>query len=132
MDAFEAYLRPATPPRFFLETSVDSIDRVLASDPGKICYGHIGMRSDAVKMLHAHRDQLLHWMKMIRPFFDGALPGQTAEAMQACSHHLLDNDPLLAGFAHLAPEVQQRERGFMLNSIKGYWGYLEGKITSPG
>ena len=44
--------------------------------------------------------------------------------MQACSRHLLDNDPLLAGFVHLPSDVQQRERTFMLNSIKGYWGYL--------
>ena len=75
-------------------------------------------------MLAAHREQLLRWQDMIRPFFDAVQGRQDVEAMQACSRHLLENDPLLAGFAGLAPEMQQRERGFMLN--KGYWGYLAG------
>jgi len=125
MEEVPAYLRPATPPRFFLETSVGSIDRVLAKKPRKICYGHIGMRSDAVKMLNSHRDQLARWRKMVRPFFDSVHGQYDPEVMQDCSQHLLDNDPLLAGFVNLLPQVQQRERGFMLNSIKGYWGYLE-------
>jgi len=126
MEEVQTYLRPATPPRFFLETSVNSIDRILAKEPRQICYGHIGMRNDAVRMLRTHREQLLRWKEIVRPFFDGVQGDQNPEAMQACSQHLLDNDPLLAGFVHLPPEVQQRERGFMLNSIKGYWGYLAG------
>jgi glyoxylase-like metal-dependent hydrolase (beta-lactamase superfamily II) len=123
-DEAPVYLRPATPPRFFLETCLESIDRVLDRAPPQICYGHIGLRSDAPEMLHAHRDQLLRWRRMIRPFFDDVRGKADFQAMQACSQYLLDNDPLLAGFVHLPPEVQQRERTFMLNSIKGYWGYL--------
>ena len=124
MDEVPVYLRPATPPRFFLETCLESIDRVLDQAPGRICYGHIGLRDDAREMLNAHRDQLLRWRRMIRPFFDGVRGEKDIQAMQACSQYLLDNDPLLAGFVHLPPDVQQRERTFMLNSIKGYWGYL--------
>ncbi len=130
IQAVPTYLRPATPPRFFLETSVDSIDRVLSKAPGKICYGHIGMRDDAVKMLNSHRDQLLRWKAIVGTFFDSVQGDKDPAAMQACSQHLLDNDPLLAGFVHLPPEVQQRERRFMLNSIKGYWGYLAGILRT--
>jgi glyoxylase-like metal-dependent hydrolase (beta-lactamase superfamily II) len=124
MEEVPVYLRPATPPRFFLETYLTSIDRVLDRVPQQICYGHIGLRPEAGNMLSAHRDQLLRWRRMIRPFFDGAKGAGDLETMQACSQHLLDSDPLLAGFVHLPPEVQQRERTFMLNSIRGYWGYL--------
>jgi glyoxylase-like metal-dependent hydrolase (beta-lactamase superfamily II) len=124
MDEVQVYLRPATPPRFFLETSLESIDRVLDRAPRRICYGHIGLRLDAPEMLNAHRDQLLRWRRMIRPFFDDVEGAGDLQTMQACSQYLLDNDPLLAGFIHLPPDVQQRERTFMLNSIKGYWGYL--------
>ena len=124
IEGVQTYLRPATPPRFFLETSLESIDRVLAESPRVICYGHIGMRQEASRMLGAHRDQLLRWRDMIRPFFEDARGRQDLEAMRACSRHLLENDPLLAGYGKLAPEVKERERGFMLNSIKGYWGYL--------
>ena len=124
MEQVPVYLRPATPPRFFLETSLKSIDRVLNRAPRRICYGHVGLRDDAPEMLNAHRDQLLRWCRMIRPFYDAVKGAKDFQTMQACSQYLLDNDPLLSGFVHLPPDVQQRERTFMRNSIKGYWGYL--------
>ena len=37
---------------------------------------------------------------------------------------MLASDPLLQGFSELAPAVQVRERGFMINSVKGFAGYL--------
>jgi hypothetical protein len=37
---------------------------------------------------------------------------------------MLRKDPNLKGFEQLAPEVQDRERGFLLNSVKGFAGYL--------
>jgi glyoxylase-like metal-dependent hydrolase (beta-lactamase superfamily II) len=117
------YLRPATPPRFFLETSLESIDRLISKRPEQICYGHIGQRGDAVHMLETHRRQLLHWLDIIRPLHSGA-DGDDAK-MQACVEHLLAADPLLNEFFSLPPEVQERERDFMHNSIRGYWGYLE-------
>jgi glyoxylase-like metal-dependent hydrolase (beta-lactamase superfamily II) len=39
----QTYLRPATPPRFFLETSLSSIDKLITTSPENICYGHYGM-----------------------------------------------------------------------------------------
>ena len=117
------YLRPATPPRFFLETHLQSLDRLIALKPNAVCYGHVGMQTDAGKLLSDHRDQLLRWQEMIEPFLISA-QGDEACAMQACSDHLLANDPLLAGFPALPTDVQARERNFIINSIKGYFGYL--------
>jgi len=42
--AGQAYLRPATPPRFFLETFVQSLDRLLDRNTDLICYGHWGAK----------------------------------------------------------------------------------------
>ncbi len=118
------YLRPATPPRFFLHTSLESIDRLLALSPNRICYGHIGMRAQAGHLLSAHRNQLLLWCKLIRPFVEHA-GSYGPDALPACLAHLLATDQLLSGFSRLPVDVQQRERHFLLNSIKGFWGYLE-------
>lgn len=117
------YLRPATPPVFFMETSLESIDRLIAKAPEKICYGHIGQKDDAVKMLMAHRGQLLHWFEMIQPIFRQGEADD--DAMRSCVDVVLANDPLLEGFPHLPPAAQQRERTFISNSIKGFWGYLK-------
>lgn len=123
LDDGGCYLRPATPPRFFLETHLQSLDRLIALKPERICYGHVGMQSGAERLLKAHRDQLHRWEALIRPFFT-IHPEHEADAMAACRDHLLRNDSLLSGFASLPAAVQERERSFIINSIKGYWGYL--------
>ncbi len=122
----EIYLRPATPPRFFMETSLASIDRLMAVTPGALCYGHFGMRADGMHMLASHREQLLFWKKML----DEEALGRgmdSADFADRCVDRLLLADPLLQGFLRLSPEVQTRERGFLLNSVRGFAGYLAGQ-----
>lgn len=123
------YLRPATPPRFFLETSLQSIDRLIALSPNRICYGHIGLQPDAMRLLEIHREQLVRWREIIRPFVLSTRLSKE-DAQYACRNHLLAKDPLLAGWHQLPQNVQQRETGFLLNSIKGYWDYLGTETTA--
>jgi glyoxylase-like metal-dependent hydrolase (beta-lactamase superfamily II) len=119
------YMRPATPPRFFLETSLASIDRLLDLSPDAICYGHVGMQSNGVQMLRTHRDQLERWLSMIAPLHAAAGEDRNA-AQEACRDYLLANDPLMAGFTELSADVQAREHNFLMNSVRGFWGYLDG------
>lgn len=118
------YLRPATPPRFFLDTCLDSIDKLLGVEARGMCYGHVGMRNHPGAMLKQHRDQLLRWADMVRPFYEQSDGNDDRESMIACREHLLAHDPLLTAFSSLEKPQQERERGFLFNSIKGYWGYL--------
>ena len=117
------YMRPATPPKLHLETYLASIDHLLAHRPGRLAYGHIGLQADACARLQTHRAQLLDWRRMIQPWFE-ADPRMTKNGMADCLEHLLANDPLLSGFAQLSTAAQGRERFFLNNSVRGYWGYL--------
>ncbi|WP_054029753.1 MBL fold metallo-hydrolase [Desulfatitalea tepidiphila] len=119
----EAYLRPATPPRFRIQTSLDSIDRLIARAPRRICYGHVGMRSQAVEMLDRQRAQLKLWLEKITPWYERH-PQGGSDLMEACLEDLLASDPSLSRFNQLSPDVRSRERFFLLNSVRGYWGYL--------
>jgi glyoxylase-like metal-dependent hydrolase (beta-lactamase superfamily II) len=119
----DVYLRPATPPRFFLETSLASIDRIMAAAPRTICYGHFGLQEDGMQMLARHRDQLLFWGKTLAAARNERHSG-SQENFEGLVDLMLRNDPNLTGFVQLAPEVQERERGFLLNSVKGFVGYL--------
>lgn len=113
------YLRPATPPRFFLETSLSSIDRIMATRPEGLCYGHFGMQPDGMNMLARHREQLLFWKKTL------AVEGMDGDGyINRWVDLLLAADPLLHGFSQLSPDVQVRERVFLSNSVKGFAGYL--------
>jgi len=120
LDSGREYLRPATPPKFFLEISTDSIDALIEKKPLSICYGHHGIKGNAVEMLNKNRNQLLLWEKIIRK----EIQNSDDDFLTSCFNRLLKEDPLLADFSHMSQPVQKREQGFIINSIKGYEGYL--------
>ena len=125
----DIYLRPATPPHFFLETSLSSIDRLMAIRPEALCYGHFGMRKDGMDMLARHREQLHFWKRTLAVEAAG-VDEDSADVANRWVDLLLSKDPLLSGFSQLAPEVQIRERGFLRNSVKGFTGYLASQEES--
>ena len=118
------YMRPATPPRFFLDIALQSMDALIASQSKTICYSHFGIHEDAPMMLEAHREQLLLWETLISDEIqDCAANNRNA----ACMKRLLEEDPLMANFDQLTPDIQERETYFLKNSIKGYLGWLDSK-----
>ena len=120
------YLRPATPPRFFFDRYRESIDKLIASRPQKLCYGHYGIADDAAKMLEIHRRQLFDWKTIIQ---DEIERSDTETLIEACFQRLLKEDSLAKNFHHLPKNKQEREKYFFKNSIKGFIGYLkESKI----
>ena len=120
------YLRPATPPRFFLETSLASIDTLLPHAPVLTCFGHHGWCPDGQPVLRTHRAQLLRWAEII----SARMPLRDDPAFEdQCIEALLAQDPMLGAFQRFSPEVRQRERFFMKNSIRGFVGYLDEQAT---
>ncbi len=111
------YLRPATPPRFFLETSLKSIDILMEKTFTYFCYGHYGMSSDPKEMLMQHRDQLLRWDDIIKEEFERF---DQDDFYPACLKRLIKEDPFLLPLTHMPEDVRQREEFFLTNSIKGF------------
>ena len=118
----QLYLRPATPPRFFLDTTLNSIDRLRAVAPRKIAYSHFGVYTGAKKRLESHAEQLLLWQSII----GGVLSeGELHDPCKACLERLLGEDVRLGGYRALPVSEQRREEGFLRNSIQGFIGYLQ-------
>jgi len=115
------YLRPATPPVFFLKQFVESIDRLLSARDLTMCYAHFGRASSSHHMLKRGRAQLLFWEQIIRE--ERARSDQLL--LERCRTRLLDEDPELRAFEAMSPAQQEREKFFMSNSIRGYLGFLE-------
>ncbi len=111
------YLRPATPPRFFLNVSINSIDLLMGRDPTTICYGHYGVTHDAKEMLAKHRDQLLLWNRIMGEEIGNF---HEKEFVRTCMDRLLKDDPLLQGFFRLDADQKEREIFFLTNSIRGF------------
>jgi len=123
------YLRPATPPVFFLEEALQSVDALIACHPQKICYGHYGAHPDAVAMLQIHRRQLQTWEQLLRTEMKKI---DETERNSKCLEKLLREDKLMGTFDQLPLDIQAREEYFLKNSINGYLGYLRSEVQGSG
>ena len=123
MPGSDDYLRPATPPRFFFETYISSVDKLIRAKPSMICYGHFGSHEDAVGMLKTHRNQLYLWRNIIEDEVARLHPIDD-DLFENCLQRLLKEDLRLNHFFHMDGPVQEREKEFLKNSIKGFVGYL--------
>ena len=123
LEGEDFWLRPATPPRFFFETHMASVDRLLELDADTLCYGHFGASDRPRDMLKAHRRQLELWLEEIAQAKDAAADGE--DPVQYCLDHMLRTDPMLAHWGALSPAERQRETGFLSNSLRGFLGYIE-------
>ena len=115
------YVRPATPPRFFLEEFKGSIGRLLALEDQPMLYAHYGRSERSHELLHRFQDQLMRWKEIIREEMSNDHPGLVTR----CIDRLLSEDPDLKAFEAMSPDHQKIERFFMANSVKGYMGFLE-------
>jgi glyoxylase-like metal-dependent hydrolase (beta-lactamase superfamily II) len=120
-----SWLRPATPPQHVLTTALSSIDALIAVSPDTICYGHFGLRKEACHYLSRHRNQLLLWEQLIGKNIKNSRP---EDLINSCLTQLLKEDPELAGYEGMTPAQQKRETFFLINSVKGFVGYL-GTVT---
>jgi glyoxylase-like metal-dependent hydrolase (beta-lactamase superfamily II) len=115
------YLRPATPPVFFLKEFLGSIDRLLTAKDLPVCYAHFGRADRSHSMLKRERAQLLLWEEIIRE----ELAKGDHRLMERGMGRLLAEDPELKAFEAMSSADQDREKFFIGNSIKGYLGFLE-------
>lgn len=114
----QRYLRPATPPPFRSAPYRASLGRVASISARLSCFGHYGIGNDPPRIAKVATDQLDLWIDTIKT----AKPKKSEEEYFA---ELLAIDPLLSPFPQLPPDIQVRERFFILNSIRGI-------VSSPG
>ncbi len=114
------YMRPATPPVFFLEQFAQSMDRLLALEDQVICYPHYGMNASSHAFLRKARRQLFFWKDIIGQ----EIQKNPVPSIPACLDLLLEMDASLSAYADMGKDEQARERSFMTHCIEGYLGYL--------
>jgi len=106
-------VRLATPPPFRLDETLSSIDRLIALQPGTICYGHFGAYGDAMDRLRLARSKLLAWHDIVGGAVrDGLGPEETLALLRKRDRDL----DYLDG---LGPDACRRERDLLINTIKG-------------
>ena len=115
------YTRPATPPKFKLETCLASLERVMVRKPEIICYGHYGLNKEASKALISARRQLLLWTEVIKE----QLADGTEDIEDRVIERLMEKDKTFSNYQYLESDIKKRENYFIRNSIKGIKEYIE-------
>ena len=116
-------LRPASPPRFYIETALHSIEKLKGIDASLLCYAHFGYTKQVRKMLNEAGDQIRLWRKLFGEFLDTkGYRHETQVEMDELLGFVIERDPWLADFSLLPPDVRSREMGFMLSSAAGFLG----------
>lgn len=109
------YLRPATPPRFFPEVFLGSLDRLMSLEPEPrlTAFAHYE-RAEGLRAWCARaRVQLERWLALTAAAGGADLDGLVAQ--------LLEEDPDFGQgrFQSLPADVQERERFYVANSLRG-------------
>ena len=118
----KTYLRPATPPRFFLEVAVESLDKLQNLSKKEICFGHFGIHKDSKEILERHRNQLFLWKDVVADQMKRT--SDKEDLVENCISELLLIDESFMSFNLLDDDIRERERYFIKNTIDGYIGYL--------
>ncbi len=128
------YLRPATPPRFFLDVAKDSLERLLALDPlpRRALFAHHGeFTGDVRSLLTVARDQLILWVATadavladLRGLPHSEQPTDQEDFMDMITARLTRVDPHFARGAALPADIRERERDFTRQTLRGILGYL--------
>jgi glyoxylase-like metal-dependent hydrolase (beta-lactamase superfamily II) len=114
------YMRPATPPRFILQTAVDSLERMLALAPRRMVFAHYGLVEDAGTHLQIGRDQLRLWVEGAAQVSGVA----EAEREPAFFAWLQEHDPVYRRIEQLPADIRARERIFLINTLRGMSEYV--------
>jgi glyoxylase-like metal-dependent hydrolase (beta-lactamase superfamily II) len=107
------FLRPGTPPPFRLQDYLQSLDRMIALEPLKLCYAHFGCYDDAIERLRAVREQTLLWYEIAQK---EAKNGKTSDEIFRL---LLARDKTIDKMNTLDKGTFQREYSITLNTISG-------------
>lgn len=120
------YLRAATPAPFFMEKTIESIDRLHALQDQPICFAHIARALSSKNILGRARDQILRWKTIL----EGEIAKGGDDIALRCAREILQRDPELRNFQTMGAEKQEKESLFLLNSAKGFLQYLQNEKAS--
>jgi len=106
-------VRLATPPPFKLEETLSSIDKLIALEPQRLCYGHFGCYDNGLERLKLYREKLLAWYETIN---SASKAGKNPEDILL---FLREEDSSLAYLDGLDRDEYNREFALLINTING-------------
>lgn len=115
-----SYMRPSTPPPFYLDIAIQSLEDLREMKPELLCFGHFGSFDQADLLFSQHLAQLKLWDSVVTAEISKGTRGIDLELNALKT--ILENDPLVSPFLDMEGPLRLRELFFIQNSIKGFIG----------
>ena len=116
----DIFMRPASPHKFFYDTALASLDKLLSLQGIDItCFPHSGFMYDAHEKFAAAKRQMLLWHKVISE--------ERPEGPDEAVAQLKAKDPELLKLKKLPKDTMLREEHFIRQSAEGFRRYLAGQ-----
>jgi glyoxylase-like metal-dependent hydrolase (beta-lactamase superfamily II) len=110
---------PTTPPPFYLEPALASLDKLISLNPTALYFSHFGKVADAVRRLKDHKAQLQLWAKI-------ALEGvKNKLSMQEICNRILKVDKVMAPLEGYLRSHPVYAITVLDNDMQGFIGYAQ-------
>jgi glyoxylase-like metal-dependent hydrolase (beta-lactamase superfamily II) len=117
---------PTTPPPFYLEASLLSLDKLINSRPSLLYYSHFGKANDAVRRLRGYKAQLLMWNKIVQDAVKQNL------SFEQITDRVLTDDPLMNKLSVFLQEHRVYAKTAIENSLYGFTEYVKKAQATQG
>jgi glyoxylase-like metal-dependent hydrolase (beta-lactamase superfamily II) len=105
---------PTTPPPFYLDSALASLDKLISLNPTVLYYSHFGKASNGVQRLKKYKSQLSLWGKIA---LEGVKANQTFEQIQA---KVIKEDPVMNEHAAFFESHPIYCKTVLHNSLNGF------------
>ena len=109
---------PTTPPPFYMETALSSIDKIIRKSPKLLCYTHFGVANNAIEKLERHATQLRLWAEIV---VEGIKKGETLEII---TEQIQQRDPAIKAVIDYMKTHPILSRGVVKQNVQGFMEYF--------
>ncbi|XHH08495.1 MAG: MBL fold metallo-hydrolase [Candidatus Bathyarchaeia archaeon] len=114
---------PTTPPPFYLESSLASLDKLINLKPSVLYYSHFGKADQAVRRLRGYKAQLLMWNIIVQ---DAVKQNQSFEQI---TERVLTEDPVMKDLSSFLKSHKVYAMTAIENSVCGFVEYAKKTLS---
>ncbi len=116
---------PTTPPPFYLESALSSLDKLIAWNPTALYFSHFGAADKAVERLEAYKVQLQLWAHVAEA---GVTKGKSLEEIRDA---ILAADPVMTQIQDYIKDHEIYKKTVLENCVRGFIEYAKTKQNKP-
>jgi hydroxyacylglutathione hydrolase len=115
---------PTTPPPFYLDSALASLDKLISLNPSVLYFSHFGKATDAVQRLRDYKGQLQLWADIAE---EGVKRNQSLEEIR---DRIIAEDKVMNRIVGFVKNHRIYSKTMLENCVLGFMGYAKQKQSS--